>query len=169
MIDLPIRERWHLVDVLRTVVYQCLVTAFEAEQFAELVSMVAGELVENALKYGAWDGGAEPKGGEARLRILGRAAGVDLEVTNPLPEGAGTGMLYDVLDRIRRAPTPRDAYVERLREVARDSATAFSGGLGLMRIAYEAGCTLSAVVEGKTLSVRASVDVPADAGPDIPR
>jgi len=160
-IDLPISERWQVVDVLRTAVYQCLAVVFDADSFAEVVSMVVGELVENALKYGAWNGDAEPKGTEARLKISGRTTGVEIEVKNPLPAGANTGLLFSMLERIKQAPSPQEAYVERLREVARD-ATA-SSGLGLMRIAYEAGCALSASVDGSTMCVRALVDMPADA------
>jgi hypothetical protein len=160
-IDLPISERWQVVDVLRTAVYQCLAVVFDADSFAEVVSMVVGELVENALKYGAWNGAAEPKGTEARLRISGRPAGVEIEVKNPLPAGANTALLFTMLERIKAAPSPQEAYVERLREVARD-ATA-SSGLGLMRIAYEAGCNLSASVEGSTICVKALVDMPPDA------
>lgn len=163
VIDLPIRERWQVVDVLRTAVYQCLAVVFEADAFAELVSMVVGELVENALKYGAWNGDATLKGAEARLRISGHSNAVEVEVTNPLPAGSSTANLFAMLDRIRQAPSPQDAYVERLREVARD--TSATGGLGLMRIAYEASCNLAAVVNGNTLSVRAMLDVPSDAAP----
>jgi len=160
-IDLPISERWQVVDVLRTAVYQCLAVVFDADSFAEMVSMVVGELVENALKYGAWNGDAEPKGSEARLKIRGLPASVEIEVKNPLPAGASTALLFSMLERIKKAPSPQEAYVERLREVARD-ATA-SSGLGLMRIAYEASCALSAQVDGNNICVRALVDMPADA------
>jgi hypothetical protein len=160
-IDLPISERWQVVDVLRTAVYQCLAVVFEVDAFAEMVSMVVGELVENALKYGAWNGDAEPKATQARLKIQGRPSGVEIEVRNPLPAGASASPLFGMLERIKKAPSPAEAYVERLREVARD-ATA-SSGLGLMRIAYEAGCDLTATVDQGTLSVRALVDLPADA------
>ncbi len=163
VIDLPIRERWQVVDVLRTAVYQCLAAVFDVESFAEVVSMVVGELVENALKHGAWDGDAEPKGAPARLRILSEAAGVQVEVTNPLPEGADPQLVFSMLDRINTAATPQDAYVARLREVARDVTV--RGGLGLMRIAYEASASITAVVAQNQITVRASVGAPPEGAP----
>src|SRR5437870_2955247 len=122
----------------------------------DVVSMVVGELVENALKHGAWNGDADPKGAEARLRISGAPSGVQIEVTNPLPLGANPQVLFSMLDRIRAAATPQDAYVERLREVARDVTV--RGGLGLMRIAYEASASLTAAVAEDRITVRASLD-----------
>ncbi|HVE84061.1 MAG TPA: hypothetical protein VND93_14490 [Myxococcales bacterium] len=160
LIDLPLRERWQLVDVLRTAVFQSLAVVFEAETFAELVSMVVGELVENALKYGAWSPDAEPRSAEARLQISSRPNAVEVQVTNPLPEGASTDLLFSMLERIKKAASPQDAYVERLREVARDPNAA--GGLGLMRIAYEANCAITAKVEGPLLRVRAQMDAPGE-------
>jgi len=162
VIDLPIRERWQVVDVLRTAVYQCLAVVFDADAFAEVVSMVVGELVENALKHGAWNGDADPKGAQARLRISGAPSGVQIEVTNPLPLGAHPEVLFSMLDRIRAAATPQDAYVERLREVARDVTV--RGGLGLMRIAYEASASITAVVAEDRITVRASLDAPPEGG-----
>ena len=163
VIDLPIRERWQVVDVLRTAVFQCLAVVFDGEAFAEMVSMVVGELVENALKHGFWSGDAEPKGTEARMRISGASAGVEVEVSNPLPMGFAPQVLFSMLDRIRVAATPQDAYVERLREVARDASA--RGGLGLMRIAYEASASLTATVDGNRLTVRARLGPPAE-GPE---
>lgn len=160
VIDLPIRERWQVVDVLRTAVFQCLAVVFDGESFAEMVSMVVGELVENALKHGAWNGDAEPKGAEARMRISGITAGVEVEVTNPLPLGTAPQVLFAMLDRIRGAATPQDAYVERLREVARDAT--LRGGLGLLRIAYEASASITATVEGNQLTVRAHLEAPPE-------
>lgn len=160
VIDLPIRERWQVVDVLRTAVYQCLAVVFDVDAFAEVVSMVVGELVENALKHGAWDGDAEPKGTPARLRIQGAPAGVQIEVSNPLPQGSDPKLIFSMLDRIRAAPTPQDAYVERLREVARD--VTLRGGLGLMRIAFEANASLTATVAENQITVRAAVDAPPE-------
>jgi hypothetical protein len=159
VLDLPIRERWQVVEVLRTTVFQCLAVVFDAEPFAEVASMVVGELVENALKYGDWTGGALAEAG-ARVRISGSAAAVKIEVHNPLPEGASTQLLFAVLERIRASPSLQDAYVERLREVARDPAA--SGGLGLLRIAYEANCQLAASVDGRRLSMTAQLAGPGE-------
>jgi hypothetical protein len=44
--------------------------------------------------------------------------------------------------------------------VARDTSS--GGGLGLMRIAYEASCALTATVEGNMISVRAQLDIPPE-------
>jgi hypothetical protein len=160
VIDLPIRERWQVVDVLRTAVYQCLAVVFDVDAFAEVASMVVGELVENALKHGAWDGDAEPKGAPARLRIRSIPPGVEIEVTNPLPLGSDPRLVFSMLERIRAAPTPQDAYVERLREVARDVTV--RGGLGLMRIAYEANASITAVVDQSQITVRAAMEIPSE-------
>jgi len=159
-IDLPISERWQVVDILRTAVYQCLAVVFDAGDFAEVVSMVVGELVENALKHGAWNGEVQPGGGEARLRISSAESGVQVEVTNPISLGAHPETLFALLERIRAAPSPQEAYVERLREVARDVTV--RGGLGLMRIAYEASAALTAQLTRDRITVRASLDAPPE-------
>jgi len=154
VIDLPIRERWQVVDVLRTAVYQCLAVVFDVESFAEVVSMVvrgAGGERAQARRLGAR--GEEPRGAEARLRIHGAPAGVQVEVTNPLPLGADPQVLFAMLgaDSVQPPPPPKDAYVERLREVARDVTV--RGGLGLMRIAYEASASITAAVADDRLTV----------------
>ena len=150
-IDLPVRPEWEEIESLRQAVIACLRTVFRDLPDCESLAMVAGELLENAIKFGAREPGREPA---LALWVVGDDLGVGIEVTSQvLPADPGVVRLVRELERISHAPSPREAYLDALRRVA----LAGSGsGLGLSRIAYEGGCDLSAVEEEGLLRVRAN-------------
>lgn len=151
-VELPIRRDWGSIEPLRVSVLSCLRAVFPDQPLCDSLSMVATELLENALKYGCWTGSDAALFG---LRVAGDDDEVEVAVSNPVdPSDPGLARLLSELDRIQAAPSPEDAYLERMRQVAVTPGA--HGGLGLARIAHEGGCALSADVSpAGVLRVRA--------------
>jgi hypothetical protein len=158
-IDLPIRSDWANVDLLRTSVQNCVTAVFSEVDGCQALAMVTGELLENAIKYGDWSGA---DGGDFRLRVWGETgrgpagANAHVSVENPvLPDDPHVGALLSTLAWIATFPSVRDAYRAKLLEIAESAGELDQSGLGLVRIAYEGNCALSAEVDGRTLRVTA--------------
>ena len=153
-LDLPVRNEWRNVELLRTSVENCFQAVFADLEGKVAISMVTGELLENALKYGDWD--SEEGRRAFRLRVAGDRERAVVTVQNPIKPGDPT--LHDVVETvawIRSFKTPGDAYRARLLEIAQAEADAEPSKLGLVRVAYEGNCTVDAVVDGTTLTVTA--------------
>lgn len=119
---------------------------------AYALAMVAQELLENAVKYGA------PDAGES-IRLSLRVDPEDVTVEVRSRAGLDDAFLK-TLDRtvqwIRSFQDPFEAYVERLKQVALRPYDPGQSGLGLARIAYEGRCALDFYVDaGSTLAVSA--------------
>ena len=108
------------------------------------LAMVICELLENGLKYGAYENDAQ--GVRLQLELTEREATV--EVINAFDAKVRPHLRR--LDRriqwIRGFQDPFEAYIERLREVARRPLEDEESGLGLVRIAYEGNAILDFVV-----------------------
>ncbi len=148
-LELPIREEWEGIEPLRASVLACVQAVFRDAGRSEALSMVASELIENAVKFGDWSRRVDAP---FSLRVAGDGEGVEVVVTNPVPPGsAGVARLLAEVRRIAAAPSPEQAYTKAVRGVALGKATS----LGLARAAYEGGCDLSARLDGDVLRVRA--------------
>lgn len=116
------------------------------------LAMVAQELLENAVKYGAH------RRDEPVLLML-RVASDDVTVEVRNRVGVDDEHLHrfdQAIQRIRGYQDPFEAYVERLRHVSARPYAHGESGLGLTRIAYEGRCALDFWVdEGNVLSVSA--------------
>lgn len=138
-IELPLRPDWEAIAPLRQSVTACLRSVFRDHALCDSLAMVAGELLENAVRFGA----RQP--GSARgfaLSVVGGPGGVEVEVSNPVDRGdPGHERLMAEIARIARAPSPQEAYLEAMRRVA---ISGREGGLGLSRISHEGGCDVSA-------------------------
>ena len=90
--------------------------------------MAARELLENAVKYGAYGPGDSV---ELTLRV--RSFDVTIEVKNPV--GGGPEQVRSVREALRstRGNVPLEIYVERMSALARGPGGA-GGGLGLARL-----------------------------------
>jgi hypothetical protein len=118
------------------------------------IVMVLSELAENSIKYG--DFRVPENRVIVETYILGRS--VTVEVRNPVDESA-----YEHLSRLDRTiqwirgyQDSFEAYVERLKEVAKKPLNDEESGLGLVRIAYEGKAILDFYVdENGTLNVSA--------------
>jgi len=149
IIDVPVKNQWESVELLRSSVQNCFAAVFRRIEGADALAMVTGELLENAIKHGHWTG----EDGIFRLRVWGDSSSGNVSVTNPVRAGEHPEKLYETLRWIDGFANAADAYRARLVEVARPGQP--GGGLGLVRIAYEGGCRIKAEIEGSTLCVTA--------------
>ncbi|HUS69032.1 MAG TPA: hypothetical protein VMZ28_31060 [Kofleriaceae bacterium] len=155
-IDLPVRNDWRNVDVIRSSVQNCFSAVFVDLAGCHALSMVTGELLENAIKYGHW----RQREQVFRLRIAGDARHAQVVVENPAIEESGhVERLQRAIDWIRSFPTPADAYRARLREIADLVDTGGTRQLGLVRVAYEGNGMLSAAYTGGVVTVTAEMDL----------
>jgi hypothetical protein len=156
-LDLPVRNEWRNVDLLRTSVQNCFSAVFQDMDGSHALSMVTGELLEKALKYGHWELPDAAKG-VFRLRVEGGSARTTVTVQNPIkPNDGELALLQDTLAWIRGFKTAEEAYRARLLQIASADEEIGDSGLGLVRIAYEGDCTLEASVDGSTLPVVAEL------------
>jgi hypothetical protein len=154
-IDLPVRNDWRNVDLMRSSIQSCFTAVFRDLDGCHAMSMITGELLENAMKYGHW--------GEReqvfRLRITGDSSHATIVVENPASRASGhVERLQQAIEWIRGFGNPRDAYRARLREIA-DADPGQSRQLGLVRVAYEGGGLLSSSFDGSVVVVTVELDL----------
>jgi hypothetical protein len=156
-IDLPVRSEWANVDLLRTSVQNCFTAIFSDIEGCHSLAMVTGELIENAIKYGDWSGIDEQR---FRLRVWGEGRSAHVSVENPvLATEEAAHEVLQTLGWMRSFATPLDAYRAKLLEVASADREPGSSKLGLVRIAYEGNCLLSAELKRGVLRVQAEMTV----------
>jgi histidine kinase-like protein len=119
---------------------------------AYALSMVAQELLENAVKYGAFAGPDR-----IRLEIHVASGDVTVEVANRVGLDDAHLRRFDrTVQWIRGFQDPFEAYVERMKVVSAQPYAHGQSGLGLTRIAYEGRCLIDFWVDGaSTLAVSA--------------
>lgn len=138
--EIPISAEWRAIDILRRTIIPYVSAVFDDPELCSRASTIVAELVENAVKYGHWSGG-DPS--NFKLAVRGSETHLSVEVTNPVEDGTRSIRdLVALVEWINRFPSPKDAYLTRLVEVANKKFTTGQSGLGLVRLAYEAGCRL---------------------------
>ncbi len=151
-LDLSIEPDWGAVkatwEPCRSMLVRSGLTGDEAYQLA----MVAQELLENAVKYGAFDAGA---GIVLGVRVA--AEDVTIEVKSRVGVDDAHLRRFDQrIQWIRGFQDPFEAYVERMKIVSAQPYTHGESGLGLTRIAYEGRSIIDFYVdEENTLAVSA--------------
>ena len=125
-----------------------------AVEEAQAFTMVACELVENAIKYGYFR--HENEGVLLGVRLTDSS--VVVQVTNPVSEQSKTYLRE--LDRIiqwtRGFQDPFEAYVERVKAISGEPLSMSKSCLGIARVAYEGRAALDFYLdEDGTLSVSA--------------
>jgi hypothetical protein len=156
-IDLPVRSEWANVDLLRTSVQNCFTAIFSDIEGCHSLAMVTGELIENAIKYGDWTGPDEQR---FHLRVWGEGRSAHVSVENPVQNGDGNAAeVLRTLGWMRNFPSSIEAYRAKLLEVAEADRAAGNSKLGLVRIAYEGNCQLSAELVRGVLRVQAELTV----------
>ncbi|HSD89010.1 MAG TPA: hypothetical protein VLB44_15890 [Kofleriaceae bacterium] len=153
-IDLTVRNEWRNVDLLRTSVQNCFIAVFADIDGCHAIAMVTGELLENALKYGNWASGDRAM---FRLRVVGNQGNIEVSVQNPLkPDDQNAHALMSSIEWINSFPKPEAAYRARMLQIAQDeSGDTSPSRLGLVRIAFEGNCRLSAKIEKGAVTVSA--------------
>jgi hypothetical protein len=153
-IDLTVRNEWKNIDLLRTSVQNCFIAVFADLDGCHAIAMVTGELLENALKYGNWSGADRAM---FRLRVVGNQGNIEVSVQNPLKgDDSNAQQLMSSLEWIASFPKPGDAYRARMMQIAQDETGDPSPSrLGLVRIAFEGNCRLTAKIDKGTVTVSA--------------
>ena len=150
-IDVPVRNEWANVSLLVTSVQNCFNAMFADVDGSQTVAMVTGELLENAIKYGDWADGVH----HLRLDVGGGVKRARVSVENPVNAG-GVVDLQRTLDWIKEFPSAEAAYRARLLALAQTTDPDVSK-LGLIRVAYEGRCTLTATATEGIVRVTAEL------------
>lgn len=152
--------RWSNVERMRTAVLHSAEAVFGPGDASEVVSTVTSELMENAIKYGDW---RPPYRIWLRIAVIGGHRSLRINVESPVDEGSPhLANLRRTLDWIEGFASPRDAYLARVQEIV-ERGEPGSSGMGLVRIAGEGPCRLSAsVLPSSLLLVSATVDLEPD-------
>lgn len=134
VLKVPVRPEWSEIDHVRTATREFLRQRDVEGETIDAVAMVVTELLENANKYGVFNGGAT-----IRLQVKVQAASIVVEVQNPIGPDAEPHLarLDRMVQWIRSFQDPFQAYLERLRQVSAEALDSRESGLGLARIAYE--------------------------------
>ena len=156
-IDLPVRSEWANVDLLRTSVQNCFTAIFSDIEGCHSLAMVTGELIENAIKYGDWSASDEQR---FRLRVWGEGRAAHISVENPVRgSDSNADEVLKTLGWMRTFSSPIDAYRAKLLEIAAADRDPGCSKLGLVRIAYEGNCLLTADLARGVLRVQAELTV----------
>jgi hypothetical protein len=124
---------------------------------AYALCMVTQELLENAVKYGAFSPGQT-----IPCSISAGRETVTIEVRTPLDRNPERLKLLDeMIQWIRGFQNPFEAYVERLKQAAAQPYTSSESGLGLVRIAYEGQCLLDFYVDESNVLAMSAVYRPS--------
>jgi hypothetical protein len=151
LIDLPVRNEWSNIELVRTAILNCFAAVFNEMDSCRAVATVISELLENAIKYGDW---SHPELDSLRLEIEGNTDAVTVSVEHPVdPRSASLVTLMDTLRWLSAFQSPAEAYRARLSEFAEKPPEAGISRLGLARIAYEGNCTLRAEVKDASLRI----------------
>ena len=161
-LELSIPPDWKRIELVRKAVGFCVWAAYGRGDLRDSVAMVSAELLENAVKYSV-------QNSEVRIAISEAEGQVVVAVTNEVEEGSpNIAALKKRLDWAHAFPTPAEAYMAALSEVfdQNEIAPAGEGGLGLVRIAYEGGCSIDCDSETPgQLTVRALRPIAGESAP----
>ncbi len=157
-IDLTVRNEWKNIDLLRTSVQNCFTAVFSDVDGCHAIAMVTGELLENALKYGDW---LSADRAMFRLRVIGEGKNIEVSVENPLKDSdKNAAELMKAIEWINSYASPEEAYRARMLAIAQDINESASR-LGLIRIAFEGNCRLSARLAKGAVTVTATLSLDA--------
>jgi len=147
VLDLGVEPEWDAVkaawDPCRAVITRAGLSDDESYQLA----MVAQELLENAVKYGAFHTG-ERVGLEVRVQPEDAIVEVKSRVG---VDDANLRRFDQMIQWIRGFQDPFEAYVERMKIVSAQPYSNGESGLGLTRIAYEGRCMLDFYVDDENM------------------
>jgi hypothetical protein len=144
-IQLTIADDWDSVEVVREQVGKQVLEAC-GEEMSDALSMVAAELLENAVKYGSDGAPIEFTLDGGQVSVTNRVDGA-----SPHPQ-----KLRERIDWVRSFPNPADAYLETMAKVYKTGNLRDAGScLGILRVAFEGHCSVSCELGTDTVTVRA--------------
>src|SRR5687767_3194391 len=112
-LELQVQPHWDELDRVRESIADFLRGHRLERDAVDALSMVACELAENAIKYGAYGDGTR-----FHVSVSHNRSSILIEVRNPIEAGAGQNLT--VMDRmiqwIRGRQDPFEAYLARLQE-----------------------------------------------------
>jgi hypothetical protein len=158
-VEMRVPPEWSRVDTVRAVT-EGLVRAVgptAADDLAERLAIVAGELMENAVKYG--------KAGELVAFQLHRdGQAIVLSVTSVAdPATSSSARLKARVEWLATFDTALAAYHATIERLDSDAAAVDGAGLGLARILFEGECRLTCELrEDGRVSMQARREWPAE-------
>lgn len=149
-LDIEIPPDWGRIDPIREAVGLCITVAFGGGDLKDAISMVSAELLENAVKYGRIDR-------SLRFGLEANDERIVIAVTNSIDEPSReVAQLRERLGWLGSFSSAAEAYLAALGDLynAQPDPTVPSG-LGLVRVAYEGGCSLELATAPGHVTVRA--------------
>ena len=122
------------------------------DEYRDAAQMVASELVENAVKYGLTVNSESDVGIEFLLQVNDYE--IIIKVTNCVESEHDLVNVKRHIDAVNATEDPQQLYIQRLSELMENEGKGISQ-LGLFRIAYEGGFSLSYKIVDKDLTVKA--------------
>jgi len=153
-IEMTLSPDWDQIEEVRRRTSAFLKNQGLSKELIDALTMVSSELVENGMKYGCFE--ESDNGLRFYLHLVEKNAIV--EVTHPTDSNAAHHLrrLDRTIQWIRGFQDPFQAYLEKLKEVARRPINDSESGLGLVRIAYEGKSIIDFfVAEDNALNVSA--------------
>ncbi len=134
-LEITIKPDWDEVDHVIHETEGFLQSAGYTDDNIHAMAMVAGELVENAVKYGDFQNQSEG----ISISVEPGREDITVTVRSPVNEEKNTNIrtLDKTIQWIRGYQNPFQAYVEKIRQIGEKQLEAGESGLGLVRIAYE--------------------------------
>lgn len=156
-LDVELQPDWRNVTRASEAAALLVLGTYGDADLRDAIAMVSAELLENALKY------ADPLQ-LIRLTIEEDPSSIVVAVTNAVVHPEEVERLAARLDWLRQHPDPASAWTEALMLASALDVARERPGLGILRIAYEAGSQLEYEISTPgTLTVRASMNkVPAN-------
>lgn len=146
--SLKIEPEWNVIKKIKESLLTDEVLRVQSKDFIEQTTVTAIELLENALKYTESDSGLP-----VEFAFESRDGTCVFRVKNYSKNAGNKDALRTVIDRIHKGD-PFELYVGRLEKLKEDP-DGFSR-MGLYRIAYEGEYSLSAMIDGESVTITAT-------------
>ncbi len=152
-LKLEINPDWSEIDNVRNSCTQFLKSHGFPGELIHSLSMILSELVENSIKYGDFEDSRK----EVLIYLNISKNYITIEVNNPVDQNNFHHLkrLDKTIQWIRGYQDSFQAYIEKLKEIARKPLEDEESGLGLVRIAYEGKAILDFFVLDNMLNVSA--------------
>ena len=144
---------WDEIEKARNQISRFLIDQHISEDYVQAATMIFSELIENGVKYGKFLSGDHV---EIHVNIDDHL--ITIEVIHPIDtaDRAHLKELDEMIQWIRGYQDPFEAYIEKLKKIAKKPIEDKKSGLGLVRIAYEGGAILDFYInEDSKLNVSA--------------